>query len=224
MSAETVNTPGFPPIPQPVRACHAWPTNGHLIADVAKLGYVRDTDRVLDVTHGLGVWWSVYRPPDLTAHDLDPAKAPDGVADFRNLPYPKGMFDVVAFDPPYRLRGTPSQGTTDERYGTTESATVPEIMALIRDGFTEAARVVKQRGVVLVKIQDQVVSGRVYWQSDEVTRHADALGFDKIERFDLLGGYRPQPAGRVQVHAHARPSTLLVLRGRRDRPMQERLP
>lgn len=204
-----------------VVACAEWPNNGHLIADLARLGYLRAEERVLDVTYGYGVWWSEWRPPRLTAHDADPEKAPDGPLDFRSLPYPRGMFDVVAFDPPYKLNGTPdpTPGGTDERFGVDEAATVAERMALIFDGLTEAARVAKRRGLLLVKCQDQVVSGAVRWQTDEITAHADDLGFDKVDRFDLLGGGRPQPSGRRQVHAHGRPSTLLVFEGRRDRPM-----
>lgn len=30
-----------------VLASHSWPTNGHLIADVAKLGYIKSDDLVL---------------------------------------------------------------------------------------------------------------------------------------------------------------------------------
>jgi len=203
---------------EPVRSAHTWPTNGHLIADVARIGYLRSSDRVLDPTYGLGVWWSCWRPDRLTAHDLEPGKAPDGAQDFRDLPYPRASFDAVTFDPPYKLNGTPDEAT-DGRYGVDQPATVPERMALIFDGMTEAARVLTRRGALFVKVQDQVVSGAVYWQTDEVTAHAEALGFGKVDRFDLLGGGRPQPAGRAQQHAYGRPSTLLVFAGRRDRPM-----
>jgi hypothetical protein len=205
----------------PVRSAHAWPTNGYLIADVARLGYLRRDDRVLDPTFGLGVWWDRWRPDRLTAHDLDPAKAPDGAHDFRALPYPRAAFDAVAFDPPYKLNGTPDEAT-DGRYGVDAPATVAERMGLILEGMTEAARVLVRRGVLLVKCQDQVVSGAIYWQTDELTAHAAMLGFVKVDRFDLLGGGRPQPGGRAQQHAYGRPSTLLVFVGKRDRPMGQR--
>lgn len=206
---------------EPVRACWAWPTNGHLIADVARLGYIGQRDRVVDLTYGEGVWWRQWRPDVLVAHDLDPDKAPDGARDFRATGYLRGTFDVVAFDPPYKLNGTPdpTPGSSDERFGVDEAATVAERMDLIMAGLAEAARIVTRRGRLLVKVQDQVVSGAVYWQTDAVTAHAAELGFDKVDRFDLLSRGRPQPGDRRQVHAYGRPSTLLVFRGRRDRPM-----
>jgi hypothetical protein len=82
---------------------------------------------------------------------------------------------------------------------------------LIRDGITEAARVLRVGGYLLLKCQDQVCSGRPRWQTIEFTNHAATVGFDLVDRFDRIGTTRPQPPGRIQRHAHGRPSTLLVL-------------
>lgn len=78
-------------------------TNGQLIADCFELGYLRDEYRILDPTYGLGRWWSEVDPPYLTAHDLDPEKAPHGPMDFTALHYEDRIFDAVTFDPPYKL-------------------------------------------------------------------------------------------------------------------------
>jgi hypothetical protein len=200
-------------------AADRWPSNGHLIADVARLGYL--DGHVLDASYGLGVFWQQWRPDRFTGHDLEADKAPDGALDVRHLPdrYPRSTFDSAVWDPPYKMRGTPASGSTDERYGIGQPATVDEIVELILAGMTACAAVLTRRGHLLVKMQDQVVGGRVFWQTDVTTAHAAELGFDKVDRFDLLGGGRPQPGGRVQQHAYGRPSTLLVFRGRRDRPI-----
>jgi hypothetical protein len=58
----------------PVLAVAAWPTNAELIADVARLGYIRG--RVWDATYGRGVWWKLYRPACLLASDIAPAPQP----------------------------------------------------------------------------------------------------------------------------------------------------
>jgi hypothetical protein len=73
-------------------------TNGPLIAAVAVL-WIRDGDRVLDVTYGRGNFWTKFRPEHLTTHDL----TLDGV-DFRHLPEDDNSVDVVVFDPPYIAR------------------------------------------------------------------------------------------------------------------------
>ena len=45
-----------------VYACTAWPTNAAMIADVHRLGYLKDEDHILDPTYGRGRWWRVWRP------------------------------------------------------------------------------------------------------------------------------------------------------------------
>lgn len=187
-----------------IRAAFAWPTNGHLIADVAQL-YIAAEAVVLDPTYGRGAWWTRFRPANLIAHDLHTV---DGV-DCRALPEDDCTVDVVAFDPPYKLNGTPTP-EVDGRYGVHVVATWQERHRLIRDGITEAVRVLRPDGVLLVKCQDQVCSGQVRWQTDEVSEHARTLALVKVDRFDMVGTSRPQPGGRAQVHAHGRPSTLSV--------------
>jgi ubiquinone/menaquinone biosynthesis C-methylase UbiE len=203
-----------------VLAAKNWPTNGHLIADVAKL-YLRKDHRILDVTFGLGVWWSMWQPDHLVASDIKPGLGAGYGAvplddtidfhpgvDFRNLPFVDSEFDVVAFDPPYKLNGT-DQGE-GARYGVHIPQEWRAKMQMIREGITECARVVRKGGKVLMKCQDQVCSGKVRFQTIDFTNHAHAVGLDLIDRFDYYGGYRAQPDGRRQVHARGRGSTLLI--------------
>lgn len=198
-----------------VLAAHNWPTNADLIADVAKLGYLDGP--VLDTTYGEGTFWKMWRPNDLTACDIDPAKSPIGYSvDFTSLPFKAGMFRAVVFDPPYKLNGTPDP-EVDARYGVDRKATIVDRLRLIRDGLQECARVTATGGHLLAKCQDQVASGVMWWQTAMVSSWlSDPLvvgGFTKVDSFDLLGKHRPQPMeGRTQKHAHGRPSTLLVFR------------
>lgn len=187
----------------PILAVQAWPTNAHLIADCVRLGYI--SGRVLDPTYGRGNWWNVYRPAGLTAHDLKV----DGV-DFRHLPHADGTFDTVAFDPPYKLNGTPTD-KVDEPYGVNVVDTRDGRHQLIRDGITECARVLAPDGHLLVKCQDQVNGGKVRWQTHEFTAHALELGLTLVDSLMILA-YRPQPDGRRQVHARRNYSTLLIFR------------
>jgi hypothetical protein len=63
---------------------------------------------------------------------------------------------------------------------------------------------------LLVKCQDQVVSGAKVWQTrlvaDFVERH---LGF-VLDDMLHVQGYRPQPQGRRQIHSRGDYSTLLI--------------
>lgn len=193
----------------PVLAIQKWPTNGHLIADCARLGYLRDDDLVLDPTYGYGTFWKVWRPENLTACDLDPAKSPLGESvDFTALPFAHLGFDAVVFDPPYKLNGNPSDtGGVDERFGVHEYRTWQERMALIRAGARECARVCER--TLIVKCQDQVVSSKIRWQTRVIEDEVAECGFGLRDRFEFLS-YRAQPEGRTQKNAHRCSSQLLV--------------
>lgn len=194
----------------PVLAAHNWTTNGHLIADCHRLGYLRDDDHILDPTYEKGTWWKVWRPEKLTWHNRDL----DGT-DFRALPYPDGAFDAIAYDPPYVcVGGRTTTGIPEmhNAYGMEDAPRTPALLQqLINDGLTEMFRLVKPNGIVLVKCQDYISSGRLWVGTHHTLTHAIALGFEPVDRMEHYGGVRPQPPGRRQVHARRNLSTLFVL-------------
>ncbi len=213
MSELAEQTEAFPATDGAVLAVGSWRNNAELIRDaVVPLGYLAADMRVLDPTWGLGRFWSLWRPDHLTASDLDPAKSPLGRSvDFTAMPWPDQSFDAVVFDPPYKLNGTGGSHPSDAGYGVANSVRWQDRHRLICDGITESVRVLRPGGMLLIKCQDQVCSGKVRWQTDEFTHHAEADGCRKVDRFDLPS-YRPQPTGRRQVHARRNHSTLLVFR------------
>jgi hypothetical protein len=200
----------------PVMAIDKWASNADLIADCARLGYLRSDWMTLDPTYGYGTFWRKWHPPGglFVRSDLDPRKSPVGYSvDFTNLPFQDRTFDAVVFDPPYKLNGTPSDTDgVDERYGVHGASYFrwEDRMQLCRDGISECARVLGD-GYLLVKCQDQVCSGKVRWQTIDFANHAATLGLGLVDRFDFLS-YRAQPAGRRQVHARRNASTLLVFK------------
>lgn len=205
-----------------IRAYNNWPTNADLIRDVADL-YLPENAKVLDTTWGLGAWWKkLYWEDDRVAilmdNDIDPEKG-NYHHDVRKLPQSwHGLFDVVTFDPPYKLSGT-NRGE-DERYGIGAYVPVSERDRLLIDGARETSKCVKPGGTLWVKCADQVAGGKVHWQTYEVTQHLRAwydiperelYGLDLIDRFDMVRTPRPQKAKR-QVHARRNASTLLIFR------------
>lgn len=202
-------------------AATAWPTNAHMIRDaVVPLGYLKAEDHVLDPTWGRGRWWKLWRPEKLTAHDLHTL---DGV-DFRHLPHPDGCFDAVAFDPPYMAPGGRRTSTLvdfNDRYGTHTTAATPAAQQLvIVDGLREVLRVVRPRGVVLVKACEYVNGGRYFAGTYLTLAAAVDLGFELVDRLEhVCKNPRPQPPrtradGQPvrQLHSRRNLSTLLVFR------------
>ncbi len=192
-------------------AAHDWPTNAELIRDVAELWLSRSL-RTLDPTYGKGTWWKEWRPHILRTHDI----ANDGV-DFRNVPYNSISFDQVAFDPPYvSVGGRETSGMKDmqRRYGMDRTPKTPEgLQHLIDQGMKECVRVLRPGGVLIMKCQDYVASGKLFPGTFYTLEHAiNVLELELVDRFEHIGNPRPQPLGRQQVHARRNLSTLFVFR------------
>lgn len=201
-----------------VLAAGTWPTNGDLIADVAfGLGYIDlENDEVLDATYGRGLWWTKVRPRIFTTNDIVAGRAAFQY-DFRQLPeYWADAFDVVAYDPPYVcVGGRKTSGIADmhDRYGLTDAPTSPAALQhLIQQGVDEMARVTRPGGLILLKCQDYVSSGKLWPGTHYTLNWAMMLGLELVDRFEHVSGVRPQPPGRRQVHARRNLSTLFVLR------------
>jgi len=190
-----------------VMRAHRWGTNARMIADVASLGYIQG--EVFDATYGeCGGFWREYRPLLLTTNDLNaPA---DYHFDFRAMPFDDRSSTTVVYDPPYKLNGTPADDVMDQRFGTGQRLTIGERLAMIYDGASECWRIADR--FLLVKCMDQVVSGRMVWQTIEIHNRLVALGARLQDRFDFLTTPRPQPGNRPQQHARSNYSTLLVFR------------
>ncbi len=203
----------------PVLAVDTYPDNSSLLAAAARLGHLRLDWFTIDVTYGGGVFWKTFRPARLIACDIAPKSDYVAKVDFRCLPWKPDTFDVAVIDGPYGLRGTVHEGNGG--YGLEAGyMSVNDRHELIKAGISECARVTKPGGRVLCKAMDQVCSGKVFWQTRIFADHAEqACGLELVERLDMLGGGRPQPARTrkdghpsIQGHAYGRPSSLLIFR------------
>jgi hypothetical protein len=180
-------------------------TNADLIAAVARL-YLRPGLRVADVTYGRGVFWQKV---DLSQIDLLGTDLADGT-DFRELPYTDQSVDVVVLDPPYMHN--PGRPQVDYRnVETTRGMSHADIMLLYTEGMREAMRVLRLGGLLWVKCQDEIESGRQCWSHIEIEQDARDLGFCAVDLFVLV-----RPAATVQVkrqlHARKNHSYLWVFR------------
>lgn len=203
---------------EPILATAAWKTNAELLAHaVVPLGYLRREWITLDPTHNTGKFWTLWRPQTLLRGDLDPAYSPDfpGGLDATRTGLLNDSVDVTVLDGPYRLNGTPDM-PFDPSYGIDQKVPWQERIAIIERMITEAARISTQ--YVLVKAQAQVCSGKVRWQDRIFADHAESVGLELVDRFDMCPPHRKQPthnsdgSERRQVHARRNNSTLLVFK------------
>jgi tRNA G10 N-methylase Trm11 len=191
-----------------VYAAYPWKDNADLIADVNRLGYIRATDDTLDATFGKGNWWKIFHPNVLIA--------PADDWDFTKMSrFDSAIFDTVVFDPPYVSKGGRTTSTIpemDNAYGMDDAPRTPDLVQQqIFDGLDEVHRVLKPRGIALVKCMNYISSGKLWLGAHFALEYALAIGFMCEEIFYHTNAGRPQPH-EVQVHARNNLSMLYVLR------------
>jgi len=175
-------------------AAQSWKSNAEMIVTLRDLGYV--SGRVLDPTYGLGNWWKLWQPDDLVAHDLKL----DGV-DFRELPVSDGLFDTIAFDPPYIPQGGRDTSTLNEgsestfidryglRHGPSTNTTLLELIVAGLRSFT-----------------DHLVRGGRGGEVHELRERWVVAADAPVDR-DGCGGARLRPGRRARASAPAGPAT-----------------
>lgn len=168
--------------PKKVKSVDNWETNGHLILDCWKLGYLTDEGRTLDPTYGNGIWWQRRRPANFVIY-----RRPLDGSDFRNLPEPDDSFRHIAYDPPYAAMGGQKTSTVKDynsRYGRdTVPSAADAVQRLMDDGLEEMYRLTEPGGTCLMKHQDYVWSGEMWCGSDLTREWGQRLGFDIEDEF-----------------------------------------
>jgi len=196
-------------------AAGGWATNAELINDVSRLGWIGD--EVLDLSYGLGKFWSDWQPTFLTRNDLDPDKG-DFSHDARMIP-PEWLarFDTTVWDPPYRMSGRPDN-VMGNRYGIDVPRSAKEIIDLLVAGTRSAVVCTRGEGTVLVKCQNTINGGRYIDQERFVIAAATGTSDDVelIGRFLLVTNPQKQPEDREQKTPRNNVSALLAFRRSRD--------
>lgn len=203
-------------------------SNACVFADLLRL-HVPEGSLVADVTYGKGVFWrevpdGAYR---VAASDLQ-----SGV-DCTRLPYADKTFDALVLDPPYmeglfrpvraQLAGSGTHAPFRARYscGAVAPGRGPKYHEAVLDLYyragAEAYRVLRPRGVFVVKCQDEVSAGRQRLTHVELLNHYA----DRFHAKDLFVVVRAQRPGvsriKRQLHARKNHSYFLVLTVRRKR-------
>lgn len=193
-------------------------TNAEAIRDLAALGYLKPDDGIIDLTYGLGRFWTLWQPKEnrLKRADLNPELSPDfelGL-DATDTNFPDQLWDVVVVDPPYKLNGT-SEGrgpsASDVDYGVDgDYHSVASKHHLMLAMLTEAHRIVKRNGYIIYKCQDQVNGGRTRQQERMIANAAEELGAWHLTTL-FVEGARAQPSHRPQKTPRNNFSSMLVI-------------
>ena len=179
--------------------------------------YVPGGSVVADVTYGNGVFWKNVEPQK---YRLFPTDITAGI-DCRALPYKDGEIDCVVFDPPYMHSPGGTAYSSHKPYesyyrnnGTgnrTKSKYHEAVLELYVDGGREAYRVLRDRGVLIVKCQDEICSNRQRFTHVEIMQEYEDIGFIAEDLFVVMRNNRPGVSRMArQVHARKNHSYFLV--------------
>ena len=192
-------------------------TNDEVFPEVLDL-HVEPGSEIVDVTYGEGVFWRQVPSGEyeLTATDIDPSRSPDSTdgVDCRDLPYDDASFDCVVLDPPYAegFYETPDKPSENDywikdRYvGTTgeQSATYHDaVLEMYAAAGEEARRVLRDDGLLIAKMQDEVSRNEQRLTHVEVTNIYEEMGFHAKDLFVVVRPDTPT-VGRMYEQRRAR--------------------
>ena len=207
--------------------------NGHATNDLILSAYADGNDKVFprilslyvppgstvaDVTYGKGVFW---RNVGRTEYDLRATDILDGI-DCRDLPYADGEIDCVVLDPPYMHSPGGSAHTAQPSFEShyrnnsagqqADSKYHEAVLELYEAAGREAYRVLRERGVFIVKCQDEVCSNRQRFTHIELVDAYTQMGFVAEDLFVTVRNNRPGVSAAIrQIHARKNHSYFLVL-------------
>ena len=187
--------------------------NADVFPEILEL-HVADGATIADVTYGKGVFW---RNVDRSRYRLLATDLKTGV-DCRSLPYADASVDCIVLDPPYmeglfrragsQLAGNGSHAAFRSHYSHGKKTDRgPKYHEAVLDLYfragTEAHRVLKSSGVLIVKCQDEVSANRQRLTHVEIINRYELEGFYTKDLFVVVRRNRPV-VSRLKKQAHAR--------------------
>jgi len=169
----------------------------------------------LDLTYGLGVFWRLFTPSQLTTNDL--SEVADYRQNFTATDFDDRSFELVVFDPPFTVNG-PTKQPHQLRYHShrdQEGApqNIKDVRRLLVGGIKKACRISARW--VLVKTQNVVESGQLHANVNLALNTLIKSGFNIVDETEFHSNRRPQPPGRRVTGLGGRPSVFIL--AERDR-------
>ena len=189
-------------------------TNADLFPDILVL-YAQPGHAKLDCTYGKGIFWKNVDRTQYAVTTNDMVTDADVHHDFRQLPFAEGTFDMVVLDPPYAYspKNTMKESISAcyQNNTSVDISNMAKVLQLYVDGIVEARRVLKPGGILVVKSQDIVESGRQCWMHVHLMQ---SPGFVCEDLLVLLQNSVPaaDPKWKVQRHARKNHSFFIVLK------------
>lgn len=183
-------------------------TNKDLFPIVLSL-YVPQGSVIADITYGKGVFWkNVTGDYEVLASDIQ-----TGV-DFGNLPHADRSIDCVVFDPPYLHGGSTLKKSINDCYRN-ENQSYESVIRLYLKGILESSRVLKKKGILILKTQDQTESGQQRFTHIDLMNLLQPIGYKILDLFVLVQSTTPTQRWEHQKSARKNHSYFIVAQFRK---------
>ena len=204
-------------------------TNDALFPQIVDL-YLPVGSTIADVTYGKGVFWKHIPATKYNVLKSDvrlPLPDQRGphyfLADCRQLPYPTDLLDGLVFDPPYMHTPGGTAHVNHQNYeqyyqnnkvGNDQGEKYHEaVLALYFAAAREAYRVLKHKGIYIVKCQDEVCANKQRLTHVELINELSRYGFIAEDLFVLVRTGKPGVSRILQqLHVRKNHSYFLVFR------------
>jgi methylase of polypeptide subunit release factors len=188
-------------------------TNADLFPDILQI-YVPEGSKILDMTYGKGVFWKNVDKSKYQLITNDLVKTADFHYDLRKTEFENGKFDVVVLDPPYIHMGKSVKQSINNCYNNNNSTffkNQKEIQEFYFTGAEEAKRILKPKGILILKCQDMVEAGKQIWNH---CTFMSIPGYICEDLFVLVQKTIPtmDPKWTKQYHARKNHSWFIILR------------
>lgn len=171
--------------------------------------YVPVGSVIVDPTYGRGVF---YKNVDLRRHTTVFTDLGSGGPRLEALPYENDSADAFVLDPPYLNGGVAPKTSLNKCYKNPGHNSYQAVLRMYLRGSLEAHRVLRQRGVLIVKCQPCVADHRQYPIHAHLTMTLPLFGLEIIDEFLLISNQVPIMRHARQQHARKNHSYFLVFK------------
>jgi hypothetical protein len=172
--------------------------------------YVPIGSRIADVTYGRGQFWTQVDTGLYRCYFTDLV---DGI-DARNLPYKTASLDAVVFDPPWLHSPGTAYRDPNWRYErsfrnnvTPKHPTlkgVEAVLDLYYAATREAWRCLKTKGILILKVGDQVCGGKQRLMHVDIVNELTRTGYTIEDQFIMVRSSRPGISRLKNCQQHSR--------------------
>lgn len=164
-----------------------------------------------DLTYSKGVFWEKIQSPKFKFDKFPIDENVRPLSETEKLP--DNSFSSIIFDLPFLVKDEKSAKSSliSQRFDSFRS--VDELYHVNSEMLALSYRLLKDKGLLVIKTMDIYHNGRQYWVSDYVVTKAIETGFVLIDKFILLSKSKLlSPSGRVQHCARKWHSYFFVLK------------